>query len=251
MADRIHGKKVSIDVAHVAGFFSDRANRYEELNPVVSMLYQDSNPELALKRDAFEGDRIEPLLAITPQTRFLDVGCGLGRWATKLRGKIGEYHGIDPIGPLVDIAETVHADTLGFTFQKIAAEEARASTLSVSGKFDVVMIAGVLQYLNDDACVAALQNAAVHAKDTARILIRVPVGVEERLTLKDVWSEELKHEYSAIYRTVEEYHAYFSEALFPAGFQILHDASLYPPELNNRAETRQHVFMLARHREEV
>ena len=53
MNNRIKKDKVSIDEKAVTDFFENRAQRYDEKHPVVAVIYQDSNPELAEARDKF------------------------------------------------------------------------------------------------------------------------------------------------------------------------------------------------------
>ena len=58
----------------------------------------------------------------------------------------------------------------------------------IGKKFDTVIIAGVSMYIND----ADLRKC-------------YDIGVNERLTLDHIWSDSLKDNYDAIYRTRKEY----------------------------------------------
>lgn len=97
-------------------------------------------------------------------------------------------------------------------------------------------------YLNDEDITSLLERL-VHLTAKGSILyVRVPVGLERRLTLKDHFSEELGQYYHAIYRSVSEYEALFKEAL--PTFAVTISRPLYPDELCNRKETGQHIFIL-------
>lgn len=246
MEKRIHGKKIAIDEKAIEAFFDSRAGKYDPEKPFVSMLYQDTKPELAETRDRYEKDIVLPMLAVCAQDRVLDIGCGIGRWADMLAGKVAHYHGTDVFDNLIEIARNRLDGHPGISFQTIPAQDIAPATLDVPSPYDLVMIAGVLHYMNDDVCLRTLSAAAATAGESARIFIRGPIAIEDRLTLDRFWSEELGHEYSAIYRTHAEMLDMFRQTLVPHGFSVDVDGPLYPDALNNRAETRQHIFILTR-----
>ena len=246
MPERIRSKKVKIDSAEVARFFRDRADRSSMLDPVVLMLYQDKDPALAKTRDLHEKETFLRILAPQRGDRVLDLGCGVGRWATAFVGKVERYVGVDPSEPLIEMAREAYGQIQGFSFLVSAAEDENLRSIDEAGQFSIIIVAGVLHYLNDDALILALKNVAAMAAPLSRILIRTPIGSQERLTLDGVWSEELQHSYSAIYRSHDEYLAFLDEYLVKEGFCISDDARLFPDNLNNRADTHQHYFLLSR-----
>lgn len=243
MNDRILSDKVAIDESAVLDFFENRVNRYDDSQPLVSVIYQDSNPALAVARDQFEKDKLIPLLELKPTDSVLDIGCGIGRWADALQGRVTRYHGTDLIQGLTDIASKRHEHNPQFTFQAIRAQDNSPEFLTAAPPFSLIIVSGLFIYLNDDDCMAVLNNIASCCIHGGRILIREPVGVDQRLTLMNVWSEELKHNYSAIYRTVEEHMSMFTDTLFGQGFKLEQSEPLFPAELSNRKETMQHFFI--------
>ncbi|MCG3148406.1 MAG: hypothetical protein PCFJNLEI_01849 [Verrucomicrobiae bacterium] len=246
MSNRIVIEKVEIDENAVTKFFEERVTRYDEKHPVVAILYQDSNPALAESRDQHEKSVALPLLEIQPTDRVLDIGCGIGRWANALAGKVARYHGTDLIKGLTDIATQRFAGTPHVTFQALKAQDNHPDRLTTPPPYDLVIIAGVFAYINDCDCLTVLKNVAECCAPKARIFLREPVGVERRLTLKNIWSDELKHEYSAIYRTAAEFLEMIAATLGRAGFTVAQHAPLLPPELSNRKETTQHYFLIKR-----
>ncbi len=68
----------------------------------------------------------------------------------------------------------------------------------------------------------------------------------DRLTLDKFYSEDLDSEYSAIYRTLDQYQKAIQEIMVPAQFEIVKADFLYPEQLNNRKETVQYYFILER-----
>src|SRR5699024_10451443 len=113
--------------------------------------------------------------------------------------------------------------------------------------FDLILCAGVLIYLNDEEVVKALENFSKVAAPSSRIVIREPMGIEKRLTLKDHYSEDMEQVYNAVYRTMEELQEMMKETLFAEGFHLVESGNMYEEkELNNRSETRQKWMLLER-----
>ena len=80
-------------------------------------------------------------------------------------------------------------------------------------------------------------------------LLREPVGIERRLTIKEHFSDEMEQTYNAIYRTEDELMAKAKSVLYPAGFALIGSGDVYADvHLNNRAETRQRWFLFERGR---
>ncbi len=77
-------------------------------------------------------------------------------------------------------------------------------------------------------------------------MIREPLAIKERLTLKSHWSEELKSQYNAIYRTAEELTSYVNQCADTLKLELIDTGLMYPDNLNNRKETQQHYFIYKR-----
>ena len=76
------------------------------------------------------------------------------------------------------------------------------------------------------------------------VCVRLPIGLDERLTLKDFYSEELQSDYNAIYRTRDEMMKLFDDTLLADGFRITDEGFMFDaPELNNRKETTQYYIL--------
>lgn len=239
---RIYDNKTNIDESSIKQFFIDRANKYDDQRPAISMLYQDKNPSLAEKRDFEEKKLLLPLIAPSLEDKVLDIGCGIGRWADVLSPNVSYYHGIDMMKELIDIAQKRCFDFKNRSFQTLPAQDVSPSTLNTSFSFNIIMIAGVLHYINDEDVEKILSNINKCAALKTKIVIRGPFALEKRLTLNKIWSDELEHEYSAIYRTIDEMHELFKKHL--SDFSVIKDSPLFPSELNNRKETEQHFFIL-------
>lgn len=102
-------------------------------------------------------------------------------------------------------------------------------------------------YLNDNDVIEMLQQIERCCEKEAVICIREPIGIEERLTLKDYYSDELKCDYNAIYRTRDEIKEILKDTLLNKNFAIETERFLFEAdELNNRKETKQYYYILKR-----
>jgi SAM-dependent methyltransferase len=246
---RVTGDVVEIDYGSTQRFFDARGRRDDLAHPYSITMYQDANPALVVERDRHEKARILAKLGVGPGTRILDIGCGIGRWAEALL-PLGPaaYLGLDFSGPIVEKARTLVPEVEGrVRFERRAAQDLVTDVpLSISPPFDLFLISGVLIYLNDAEVRRCLQGVAALADRPARLYLREPVAVGPRLSLDRFYSSDLKAEYSAIYRPVEDCLAMLDEALGPAGFSLREEGRVFDSDLQNRRETAQHFFIVER-----
>ncbi|MDD1507781.1 class I SAM-dependent methyltransferase [Pseudomonas sp. CNPSo 3701] len=244
---RIKGTNVPIDYEATQAFFEERGRR-DYASALSATMYQDNDPELVRQRDQAEKAVLAPQLQLPAAARALDIGCGVGRWGWFLEQTVSGigYLGIDFSETLIEKArqEALQRGDNALRFQTMSAIDIRPDELLVQAPFDLVIISGLLIYLNDDDCIRVLRSACQLCAPGGKIYLREPVGVQERLTLDRFYSEELKYEYSAIYRTVAELEALLGQAQVLPALRIQVSASLFPADLEKRTETRQHYFIL-------
>jgi SAM-dependent methyltransferase len=238
--------KPRIEKDSVAKFFRERAQKVESVGLMRAVIYQDKHPDLAEKRDAAEKARLLPILRLHGDARILDVGCGTGRWTSELAGNSAHYHGIDFSAELIEHARASHPQSAGLRFSVASAENYSLPMLGESQPFDRILCCGVMIYLNDEDVASAYRCMASVASAKCRIVMREPVGIVGRLTIKEHFSDELDQSYNAIYRTQRELEDYMTDTLFASGFRIVDQGDVYEAELNNRAETIQRWMVLER-----
>ena len=68
--------------------------------------------------------------------------------------------------------------------------------------------------------------------------------MDKEVVLNNVWSNEMETHYSATYRTCDQFKKIFNDVLIKEGYSLVVDEKLFPDELNNRIDTRQHLFIL-------
>ena len=215
---RVIADKVEIDDKKTKDFFSRRGGKYNEKNPYSLTMYQDNHPELVRERNKYEVQILKPLLQLDSHSRVLDFACGIGRWADAITEDIEEYCGIDYSSEFVRIARERNKKENFSFYEGSAWEVDQVLKKHQKEKFNKIIIVGLIM-----------------------------IGIVDRLTLKDFYSEELRDDYNAIYRTRDELLEIFEDTLFENGFSVEQEGYLFEePELNNRKETSQYYFILKR-----
>lgn len=244
---RIIKEVADIDYKETQRFFKNRARKFQPNNPYSVTMYQDNNADLVRERNHKEMEKLYPLLRLDKNSRVLDVACGIGRWADAIEGTIEEYCGVDFSSELIEIARKRNGKKNYHFYIGGVYEIEDILRRNRCGKYNVILLIGILMYLNDKDMGNALEQIGKVCEEHATICIREPIGIWERLTLKDFYSEELEDNYNAIYRTREEMSKMFHDTLSKKGFQIREEGFLFGgTNLNNRRETAQYYYILER-----
>lgn len=245
---RIVNSVEKIQYEETQNFFKGRASKFNEENPYSVTMYQDNNPQLVIERNIHEISVLKPLLDLNEESSVLDIACGIGRWADSMNENINKYCGIDFSPELIEIAHKRNSACEKKTFLVGAANETKkVLEENNQGKFNVVLLIGILMYLNEDDVIDTLMQIVDVLEEHAVICVREPVGLDNRLTLKNFYSQELKDNYNAIYRTRTELMNIFKETLLKNGFEITKEGFLFEKaSLNNRSETEQYYYIFRR-----
>lgn len=236
-----------IDRKAVLEFFEQRAAKVNSVGATRAVIYQDKNLDLAERRDAAEKRHLYPKLDLQAHDRVLDAGCGTGRWAGLLMASGAAYHGVDVSPGLIDVARRQFDTERDARFTVCSIDKISLASIDASAPFSKIVSFGVYIYLNDEEVLQALRQLVEVAAPKCRILLREPLGLDMRLTLKEHFSDDMDQFYHAIYRTESELMAMFDSTLVPAGFHLNQSGDVYPdPALNNRTDTRQRYFLFER-----
>lgn len=245
---RIKGGNEEINYDKTQKFFHNRAGKFNEDNPYSVTMYQDNNPELVKKRNTKEVEKLLPLLKLDKKSKVLDIACGIGRWSDAITAEIDTYCGIDFCEDFIFKARELNKDRDNRHFY-IGKSNEISDCLAKNkwaDKFNRVLLIGALVYLNDQDVDRVFEGIGAAVEDKGIIIIREPIGIEERLTLKEHFSKELDDTYNAIYRTRDEIMDCLNKSLLKQGFQVKEEAFLFDGSLNNRKETAQYYFVLER-----
>jgi 2-polyprenyl-3-methyl-5-hydroxy-6-metoxy-1,4-benzoquinol methylase len=248
---RVYDDTVELDYQATARFFEGRGKRIAEVGALSAVLYQDKQPELAEQRSAHELSRLAPLLRQGRNgLRVLDVGCGTGRWAHELASDCKQFLGIDFCQDFLDEAQR-QVQSLPqpqrFAFERVDLSQPLPAVLA-GQRFDTILMAGVLIYLNDADARGVLDSLAGLLAPGGLMYLREPLGITQRLTLKEHFSDELAASYSSVYRARSEFDAWVDDCALRHGLQRVAADALYPAALDNRAETRQFFTLLKKGR---
>ena len=198
---RLYGENEDINSDKVKDFFNDRANR-EFDSDLSIVLFQDK--ENSEQRHAEEKKLLAENIDISGK-KVLEVGCGIGRWAEALYDKCDYFLGIDYSENLIEIANNSN-EYDNCKFQVMSALDIKLDELLIEPPFDVIIISGVLTYINDEDLPVLMGELNKVGSEDKKLFIMEPVScMDVRLTLKDFYSDGLEADYNAIYRTPKEY----------------------------------------------
>ena len=247
MKGRVVRDHVALNYGDIKKFFDERGENDALKSKYNYVLFQDQEPELAIRRDAQEKEKIGALLSLSRPLRVLDIGCGIGRWGEYLLERGAYYVGIDGSEKMIERAEENLKQydskrlTPGF-FQDLLSLLAE---LGEQEPFDLILVNGVFMYLNDEDFEKALQDMQRVAGQNCELYIKESMGIKERLTLYKFFSEGLNQHYSAIYRSIEEYRKSFERA-FAAACVLVEEGILFDDDLRNHTETTDYYFVWKR-----
>lgn len=230
-----------MDNENILKFFELRAQRLDTSNPLTAVMYQDSNPDLALARDAYEKKYLIPKLNINKHSRILDFGCGTARLGAFLSSEIAEYIGIDPSPNFIEYA-LKELSGLGNTKLICGGVEALKTITNAPNK---IIIGGVTQYLEHQALeelFKEINRYFENSKEELTLYLRTSVSRGVGFELNNVWSNELNSHYSAIYRSVKDMEYQINKHI--RKYVISESGEAFPAELGNRVETTQFFWVI-------
>lgn len=239
---RIYGKAVEIDSEQVKDFYNERAKALKDSLSTVNL---QADKEASLKRDIYEKEHIIPKLRLNLSDNVLELGCGFGRFAEALTDKISTYLGVDISDELIKLAKSKFNKHANFKFVESNINQLNETPNVSDQSFTLFLAMGILMYLNDNDVKKLFELFCKTSAQNARVYIRESVAlIPDRLTLNGFWSDKLRQNYTAIYRTIPEYNSLF-QPLIDRGFQLKESGPAYPPVTKN-TETTQFYFIFTR-----
>jgi len=230
-----------IDPEKVKRFWEGRAATLGKVAfESVGNLEQDKD-NLRLKID----DETAKVFAWLPEIEglsILDLGAGVGQWTFRFAERgARRVLAIEYAQGMADIGKA-EADRRGFSqveFQVCSAED-----FDTKEAFDLVYISGLFVYLNDDQAEKLLPKLARFVRPGGLLMLRDGTGCAGRHEINDRFSEHLHEQYSANYRTRDEY----VSAIQQQGFELLREENMFPEghPLNKYPETRLRLFLFGK-----
>ncbi|HEX2882250.1 MAG TPA: class I SAM-dependent methyltransferase, partial [Polyangiaceae bacterium] len=115
-----------------------------------------------------------------------------------------------------------------------------AEDFSASERFDIVFISGLFVYMNDDQAEKLVRSLPKLCDSGTTMLLRDGTGIAGRHEINNRLSQHLQTNYSATYRTIDQYRALFEGQ----GFSLLRHENMFPEDcpLNKYPETRLRIY---------
>lgn len=226
-----------LDKDKVKRFWDDRASTFESVAfESIANLEQDKN-NLELKID-LETQKVFEWLGDVSGKTILDLGAGVGQWTFRFVARgASKVTAVEYSAPLAEIGEkeAIRQGAGNVEFLVSPAEKFVASQ-----PYDIVFISGLFVYLNDDQAEELMRNLPKACGPSTILLLRDGTGIASRHEINDRLSEHLQSNYSATYRTREQYVDMFEAA----GFNLLRDENMFEEgnPLNKYPETRLRIY---------
>lgn len=231
---------VAIDQDSVKRFWDARASTYSQL-PFESVVNLEQDPENLKLKIELETGKVFHYLPSLSGARILDLGAGVGQWAFRFADcGAGEVVAVEYSADLVEIGRREAAER---GYKSVEFVVSAAEDFASASNFDFIFISGLFVYLNDDQALRLAQHLPSLVAGDSRVVLRDGTAIESRYELNKSFSEHLQTEYSAVYRTRDEYRELFASA----GFQLIRDENVFYEgcPLNKYPETRLRIYEFA------
>ena len=239
MQTRVYADKIEIDNNSTKEFWENRANNINNLQTV--LLGSDKTGIEQNTRNEHEKLIVESVVKQIQNPRILDIGCGIGRWAENLINQFDSYTGVDFSEGFINFASEKFANYSNIKFYNNSILNLDKEILD--SKFNFIICTGVLMYVNDTNLSKFFKTLKqmTNTCNIQNIYIQESISImENRLTLNQFESKDLKTNYNAIYRTKQEYEEYFKTNKF----DIIKTDLLLDNKSGAREETNAQYWIL-------
>lgn len=231
MQTRVYTDKINIDNNSTKEFWQKRANNINNLQTV--LLGSDNTGSEQNIRNENEKRIVEKI----QNPGILDIGCGIGRWAENLQNKFEYYVGVDFSEGFINYASKKFTNFSNVKFYNNSILNLDKDILT--SRFNLIICTGVLMYINDENISNIFK--AFRQVSPEYLYIQESISLMKgRLTLNKFESKDLKTDYSAIYRTKQEYEEYFKTN----AFNIIKTDLLLDNKSGAREETNAQYWIL-------
>ena len=239
MQTRIYADKIEIDNNSTKEFWENRANNINNLQTV--LLGSDKTGIEQNTRNEHEKLIVESVVKQIHNPRILDIGCGIGRWAENLINQFDSYTGVDFSEGFINFASEKFANYSNIKFYNNSILNLDKEILD--SNFNFIICTGVLMYVNDTNLSKFFKTLKqmTNTCNIQNIYIQESISImDNRLTLNQFESKDLKTNYNAIYRTKQEYEEYFKTNKF----DIIKTDLLLDNKSGAREETNAQYWIL-------
>ena len=152
-------------------YWEDRARRFAGEGSGLAAVCSYGMPEFYNRAIHLEQRlALRPWLKVGPQTRVLDVGCGVGRWSRLLAARGATVTGVD-LSPTM-IAQAQRRAAVEGVADRCTFQVQDLCRLDVGAQFDLILGVTVLQHILDpEALRAALGAMSAHLAPGGRMVL--------------------------------------------------------------------------------
>ena len=196
-----------------------------------SLMNLEVDEELSKKKFILETEMFMNLVDINSDWKLVDLGGGIGLWSNFFADKVKSVTLVEKELSFIEIAKNIAKENISIIHSDVVDFNQNDNV------YDVVFISGVTIYLNDKSLNRLMIKIKKYLKPNGLFLHRDAYGVDEDFILKNKFSDNLKMDYSAIYRSRINYDKIFVDKF---NFKKDYDNDFYPKQSihNNRSETR-------------
>lgn len=228
-----------LDRSKVKEFWDSRAKAYENIafESIANLEQDEKNLQLKINH---ESEKVFSWLGDVRGKKILDLGAGVGQWAFRFIEK-----GAKSVQAIEFSAELAHVGRVEAQRRGVWNLEfivSPAEEFETEEKFDIVLCSGLCVYLNDDQFLTLAQKLPKLINPGGLLLMREGMAVADRHEINNKFSEHLQSDYSATYRTRDQY----LEPLLISGLKLVKDENMFEEGhiLNKYKETRLHLFLI-------
>jgi len=198
----------------------------------------EEDPALLEIKLALEKEKVSQYVRLDDSKTVVDLGAGTGNWSFHFAEHCRRVIAVDYIGELVDVGKRKAREK---NIRNVEFVCCPVQEFAPKERIDLVFVSGLFVYMNDGDCDNLLSAIRAYAKGGCDLVVRDGVGISGRYEIHDRYSENLRANYSAVYRTRQEYIDMF-EAI---GFARVKDENMFAENcvLNKYPETRLRIFL--------
>lgn len=230
-----------IDAEKVKKFWEDRA---EKLGSVAfeSIVNLEENADALAEKINVETENVLSFLGDISGKSIVDLGAGVGQWSFRFHDK-GAAH-VTAVEYAASLAKIGSKEAKKRSVETIEFAVSPAEKFIGNRTYDFVYISGLFVYLNDDQAAELMSNLPALLHEDSIVVLRDGTGVPDRHEINQKMSNHLGTEYSAIYRTQEDYLRLFAAV----GLECKKQKNMFPEghALNKYPETRLRLYRFER-----
>ncbi|MBT5717853.1 MAG: class I SAM-dependent methyltransferase, partial [Opitutae bacterium] len=195
-----------MDKTKVKEFWDKRARKYQSL-PFESIVNLEEDPENLQLKISLETEKVFNWLGNVEGLRVLDLGAGVGQWAFRLVEEGAKS--VTAVEYSADLVEIGQREAKERKISNVEFIVSPAEDFIASNYYDVIFISGLFVYMGDDQADKLMNNISLACHSGTTVLLRDGTAIEGRFEINNRMSEHLQTEYSASYRTRQEYFEIF------------------------------------------